>query len=168
MVYAECIYSVVVNRLCYALAHTNSPSGLNELKQNLGIPYLVYRTSLDRKIKFIKSNTDRPPKGVPDIIEACNIDLRNTIAHGGLVGKPAGVALPFFKDVVQMEDPTYVVRFNRTGSLESVRLVDLDAEYEKMRAATMVWHFALVVYWDLTFGMWSADRNRGGGRTGLT
>ena len=156
IVYVECVYSVVVNRLCYALAHSDSPSGLDNLNPSPSIPYLVYKAQLAKKIKFIRSNTERPPKDVPDITEACDIDLRNTIAHGGLVGKPAGVVVPhFFKNVAQMADPTYVTCFDGAGSLKYVRLVDLDAEYEKVRAATNVWNLALNMYWYLEFsGVW--------------
>lgn len=161
IVYVECVYSVVVNRLCYALAHSDSPSGLDNLTPSPSIPYLVYEARLAKKIKFIRSNTERPPKGVPDITEACDIDLRNTIAHGSLVGKPAGVAPHFFKNVAQMEDPTYVTCFDGMGSLKSIRPVDLAAECEKVRAATNVWNLALNMYWNLEFsGWWSVPRSR--------
>lgn len=161
IVYVECVYSVVVNRLCYALAHADSPDNTAGLKPNPSIPYVVYRIPLAKKVEFIKNNTERLSKGVPDITNACDIDLRNTIAHGGLVGKPAGVALHFFKDVAQMADPAYVPRFDKTGSLESVRLVDLAAEYEKVRAATNVWNLALNMYWNIAFsGWWSVPKSR--------
>ena len=161
IVYVECVYSVIVNRLCYALAHTDSPDNTAGLKSHPSIPYVVYRIPLAKKIEFIKNNTERPPNGVPDITEACDIDLRNTIAHGGLVGKPAGVAPHFFKDVAQMSDPAYVTRFDKTGSLEAVRLVDLATEYEKVRAATNVWNLALNMYWNIAFsGWWSVPKSR--------
>lgn len=155
MVYVECVYSVVVNRLCYALAHANNPN-FDVLKTNPSIQYVVYRVPLAKKIKFIRDNTKRPPKGVPDIVEACDIDLRNTIAHGSLVGKPAWVARHFFRDVAEKDDPAYVTRFDKAGSLESVRLVDLAVEHEKVRVATNVWNLALNTYWNLSFTGWWA------------
>ena len=96
IVYVECVYSVVVNRLCYALAHSDFPSGLDNLNPNPSIPYLVYKAQLTKKIKFIRSNTERPPKDVPDITEACDIDLRNTIAHGGPGREASGGGSAFF------------------------------------------------------------------------
>ena len=60
-----------------------------------------------------------------------------------------------------MVDPAYVTCFDGAGSLKSIRLVDLDAEYEKMRAATNVWNLALYLYWDIAFsGWWSVPKSR--------
>lgn len=155
MVYAECVYSVVVDRLCYALAHANSPDNSVGLKLKPSIPYVVYNIPLTKKIVFIKCNTDRLPQDVPDITEAGDVDLRNRTAHGGLVGKPMGPAQYFCKDIAHMADPAYVTSFEKdTGALKSVRLVDLAAEYEKMRAAINTWGIALNLYWDIAFSGW--------------
>lgn len=154
MIYLECVYSVVVNRLYYALAHTNSPANPDKLRLRLSFPRVVYDGKLAEKVKFIKSNMAPLPKGVPDITEACNINLRNMVAHGRLVGERPVTELHSLKDVTQITEPACVVHFDRTNSLESAEIIDLAAEYEKVRVATDVWNIALNIYRDITFGTW--------------
>lgn len=152
MMYVECAYSVVVDRLYYALAYTNSLPNLSHRDIYPSFSHVVYYTKLTKKVRFIKNKLSLPLKNIPDITEACNIYLRNMVAHGRLVGELAGMKPNFSEDMIRMVDPVCVSPFR--ADLESAEMVDLNAEYKKIQAITDAWNIALNIYRDIEFGTW--------------
>ena len=152
MVYAECVYANLVNQLCYILANSDSPRCLKELDYKPDMEPIARNASLKRKIKFLKSNLPPMEPGSINITDACNIHLRNMIAHGSLAGnRPQAPHIHQEKPKHQMSEPVFVRRSLRGDWKWCEKSVDLDAEYKKMHDATLIWHNALWCYWDVKF-----------------
>lgn len=154
MVYTECIYANLVNQLCYVLANSNSPNRLEKLRcKTYDMRSIARIAHLKDKVEFLRHNL--PPMAGPlDITDACDIQLRNMIAHGSLAGSQPpgqhrGRRRPEHR---RMSEQVYV----RRGLKEEWRWdeapVDLDDAYKRLCDITLIWHNILWCYWDVTFG----------------
>ena len=156
MTYTECVYANLVNQLCYVMLNTSSPCRVEELRCKNTMESIARVSPLRYRVKFLKQNLPKILNGVPDIIEACNIDLRNMIAHGSLAG---GQSLALHDDRQKteyrsMSEPVYVRGGYRKDWKWNKKPVDLDIEYKKMRDATLTWQTALLYYQDVIYGSW--------------
>ncbi len=151
MVYTECVYANLVNQLCYILANSDSPYCLKKLKCEPNMEPIARNASLKRKIKFLDNNLPHMEPRSINITNACNIHLRNMIAHGSLAGsRPQAPHIHQEKPKHQMSEPVYVRR-SHGEDWKWYKSVDLDAEYKKMHDTTLIWHNALWRYWDEKF-----------------
>ena len=154
IVYTECVYANLVNQLCYVLANACCPSGLRRLHCETDIKSIARSVDLKYKVMFLTQNLPDVESSSPSITNACNINLRNMIAHGSFAGnQPPGSRLSRQKPKHRnMSEPVYVRGGYKEGWKWKKNPVDLDAEYDKMHHATLIWHNALWCYWDLKFG----------------
>ena len=152
MVYTECVYANLVNQLCYILANSDSPCRLRELSCETNMEPIARNVHLKQKIRFLKSNLPPMKLRSINITNACNIHLRNMIAHGSLAGnRPQVPYVHQEKHKHQMSEPVFV-RYRRGWDWKWYKKsVDLDAEYKKMHDTTLIWHNALWRYWDEKF-----------------
>lgn len=136
LVYVETEYASTVNVLCYIFAQTISPScrGINKKST---IKSISRNFSLKRRIEFLKCNLPDIPSNKPNITTACNIDLRNMIAHGRLVGGP----LPEVEYSGEYE-MVYVQKGYPKWQW-CKKPVKLDVEYVRMVNITKVWRSAI-------------------------
>lgn len=152
MVYTECIYANLVNQLCYVLANANSPTCHKKLDHKTDMVSIARSVDLKYKVEFLKHNLPPMTKSL-DITEACNIQLRNMIAHGSLAGnQPPGQHCGQQKpEHRSMSDQIYV----RQGFKKEWRWdgtpVNLDDAYKTLCDTTLIWHNVLWCYWDVTF-----------------
>ena len=155
MVYAECVYTNLVNHLCYVLVNSKDPQYPKKWRCKTNMESIARNGKLKLKVKFLRFN-------LPDISDelniakACNIDLRNMIAHGNFAGNPPLASHPRQPKLKHQSMSTLVyVRCqpNRVWKWDE-NPVDLDAAYEKMRYTTRIWHAALWHYWDIAYGSW--------------
>lgn len=155
MVYAECVYANLVNHLCYVLVNLKDPQHLKELKCETDMESIARVGQLKLKVKFLRHNLPDIPDA-PNITEACNIDLRNMIAHGNFAGNPLLAPHPHQPKLKHqlMHASVYVRRRSKSAWKWEENPVDLDAAYEKMRHTTRIWHAALWHYWDIAYGSW--------------
>ena len=155
MVYAECVYANLVNQLCYALVNSKDPQQLRKLDCKTSMESIARNVQLKSKVRFLKVNLPDIPD-VLDITKACDIDLRNMIAHGNLAGNlPLAPYLRQSKLKHQsMSASVYVRRQSKQVWKWDENPVDLDAAYEKMRQTTRIWHAALWHYRDIAYGSW--------------
>lgn len=154
MAYTECVYANVVNQLCHVLVYTNSPRCTKKLNCKKSMESIARDSTLQRKVDFLKRNLRNMPHGIPDISRACDIHMRNMIAHGSLAGSrpPVPYAGQRKSDYYDMSEPVYVRRpCGKTWKWDK-KPVDLDVCYEKMCNATIIWHTALLHYQDVTYG----------------
>ena len=155
MVYAECVYANLVNQLCYALANSKDPQHLERLKRNTNMELIARNIQLKPKVEFLKLNLPDIPNA-PDITEACDIDLRNMIAHGNFAGNPP--LAPYSRQLKinyqLMSAPIYVRRWSQAAWKWEETPVDLDVVYERMCSATRTWHAALWYYRNIAYGSW--------------
>ena len=155
MVYAECVYANLVNHLCYILVNSKDPRPLGKLDGNTSMESIARNIRLKSKVKFLKINLP-DTFDVPDITKACDIDLRNMIAHGNLAGNPPLAPHPRQPKLKHqsMSAPVYVRRQSEQVWKWDENPVDLDAAYEKMHHTTRIWHTALWHYRDIAYGSW--------------
>ena len=151
MVYTECVYANVVNQLCYIMISSDSPC-LRELGCKPSMEAIARNVHLKRKIEFLRHNLPPMQSGSLSIASACDIDLRNMIAHGSFVGNRSLV--PYTsqqKPKQRMSEPVYVRRVSKAGWKWCKDPVDLDVAYEDIHDTTLIWHNALWCYWDMKF-----------------
>ena len=156
IVYAECVYANLVNQLCYVLVNTRSPRCIGKLNRKESMESIARDCTLGGRVKFLEQNLRDVPNGTPDIIGACDIHLRNMIAHGSLAGSQpvAPYAHQPKSKYGDMAEPVYIRRPNGKNWEWDKKPVDLDAEYERMRNATLTWQTALLHYQDVTYESW--------------
>ena len=152
LVYTECVYANLVNQLCYVLANSGSPRCFKELDRKDDMASIA-RVDLKRKIMFLKHNLPDVQPDVPNIIDACDRDLRNMIAHGSLAGNQPPPSCTNQQKPKHQNIPEQV--YVRGGRKEDwkweKKRVDLDGAYETMHRTTLIWHNALWCYWDMKF-----------------
>ena len=153
MAYTECVYANIVNQLCYVLANTNSSHCMKKLDCKKSMESIARDCMLKHKINFLKCNLQDMPDSVPDITEACNIHLRNMIAHGSLAGSlpPAPRNNRQKSKYHDMAEPVYVRRRCGKKWKWDEKPTDLDAECEKMCNVTLTWQTALLHYQDVRY-----------------
>ena len=155
MVYTECVYANLVNQLCYVLANSDFPCYLKELNCKINMEPIARDVHLKRKIKFLKHNLSCMKSGrkpYTNIAYACNINLRNMIAHGSLSGNRAPVPDTQQRNPKHQTTEKVYVRRVVKGRWEWYKNpIDLDKEFKKMHDTTLIWHNALWCYWDVKF-----------------
>ena len=153
MVYTECIYGNLVNQLCYILANADSPNCLERLRcKTYDMRSIARIAHLKDKVDFLKHNLPSMAESL-DITSACNIQLRNMIAHGSLAGsQPPGQHSGQRRPECRS---TSVQVYVRGGLKEEWRWdekpVNLDDAYQRLCDITLIWHNILWCYWDATF-----------------
>ena len=153
MVYTECVYANIVNQLCYILANSDSPCCLKELDCETNMESITRNVHLKQKIKFLRHNLPCIQSGCINIAYACNINLRNMIAHGSFAGNQSLV--PYTRQQKlkrRMSKMIYVRRGFKAGWKWYKKPGDLDVAYKKIHDTTLIWHNALWCYWDMKFG----------------
>lgn len=155
MVYTECVYTNLVNHLCYVLVNTKDPQYPKKWKCKTNMESIARNCALKVKVEFLRLNLPDIPDEL-SITEACNIDLRNMIAHGNFAGNPPPAPHPRQPKLKHqsMSAPVYVRRQSNQVWEWDGEPVDLDAVYEEMLNVTRIWHAALWHYWDIAYGVW--------------
>ena len=154
MVYTECVYANLVSQLCYVLANSNSPRCLKVLSYETDVAPIARGVDLSKKIMFLKHNLPHMQSRCINIAYACNINLRNMIAHGSFAGNQPPLSFTNQQKPKQqnMSEPVYVRRGFNEGWKWCKNPVDLDVAYKDIHDATLIWHNALWCYWDMKFG----------------
>ena len=153
LVYTESAYAYVVNIICYIFANTKSPLNFQEIDKKSDIVPITRNITLSHKVKFLKRNLPNIPSDVPDITKACDISLRNMIAHGRLAGEtlPKSHTSQSKTEDLDASRMTYV-QGGRPHWRWRKKHVDLDVAYAKMNHITQVWCRALQRYCDAELG----------------
>ena len=153
MVYTECVYANLVNQLCYILANSDSPRCLKVLDCKTDVTPIARSVDLKKKIMFLKHNLPDVQPDAPDITDACDIDLRNMIAHGSLAGNqpPLSCTNQQKPKHQNMSEQVYVRCGRKEGWKWEKEPVDLDDAYETLHRTTLIWHNALWCYWNMKF-----------------
>lgn len=150
MVYTECVYANLVNQLCYVLANLDTPKCFKIIYKKTSMKQIALDVDLKHKVKFLSHNLPEMDNSL-SITGACDISLRNMIAHGSLAGGP----VPHIgqqKSQHQNDYSVYVRGGFREGWEWREEPVNLDEAYMKMHRTTLIWHNALWCYWDMKFG----------------
>lgn len=149
VVYTECVYANLVNQLCYVLANLDPPQCLDIIREKTSMKQISLDVNLKPKVKFLSHNLPEMDNSL-SITDACDINLRNMIAHGSLAGGP--VPYTGQQKSKHQSDSVYVRDSFREDWKWRADPVNLDDAYVKMNRTTLIWHNALWCYWDMKFG----------------
>ena len=149
MMYTECVYANLVNQLCYVLVNSDSPQCLDIIREKTSMKQISLDVNLKPKVKFLSHNLPEMDNSL-SITDACDISLRNMIAHGNLAGGP--VPYTGQQKSKHQNDSVHVRDGFRDGWKWRAEPVNLDDAYMKMHRTTLIWHNALWCYWDMKFG----------------
>lgn len=149
MVYTECVYANLVNQLCYVLANSDSPKCFKIIYKKTNMKQIALDVNLKPKVEFLSHNLPKMDNAL-SITDACDISLRNMIAHGSLAGGP--VPYTNQEKSKHQSDSVYVRGGLKDDWKWRADPVNLDDAYMKMHHTTLIWHNALWCYWGMKFG----------------
>ena len=150
MLLVESTYSQIVDKMCYLLAWQTNPPGVIRgeerhcCKRVDTIDMISQRCSLATKCEFLANN------GFRDIADACDVELRNAVAHlTAIIGEPTVKSMRRDTEItlelwnkVSIEGTDVRIRRRAMGGADRWTKVDMGKAIHRLEMA--VWRYNVV------------------------